>query len=489
MDGSKILVADDSPLIQELFYDVFVNRGYQVIQAYNGSEALEAFRTAAPDVVLLDVMMPLIDGIKVLREIKSISPATLVVMMTAHGSEETAVEAMKLGADDYLIKPLSNKKVVETVEALLERNKIRVENIKLREKIHKTEAYLAHLIDNVNEAIISTDFEGKIRSFNRAAEELWHIGNDEAIGKPFSTLFKNNHSAGYVGKVLDLTTSEGKYNGEFIFVRKDSSEFPGYLSTSVVTSNHGKKEGIVAVVRDLTNEKRLREQLIESAKLASLGKVVKGIAHEVRNPLISMGGFARRLRKELSGNSEREKYLDVIIDEVNRLENMVKDIEEYVNFTKLHKPDFQSVNVREIIEETLAGFDFAKAKIETHVEQVTLPNLYADREYLKMLFFNLFENAADAMPDGGKLNIKFRSDDRYLYTEIEDTGRGIPKERLEDIYNPFYTTKMSGAGIGLSKVYLIVDAHQGSVSVESEEGRGTTFQIRLPIEKRQAARA
>ena len=491
MERATILVADDSKLIQELFYDLLLGRGYNVLQACDGEEAINLFDSESPDLVMLDVMMPCHDGLEVLSHIKGASPDSIVVMMTAHGSEETAVEAMKLGADDYLVKPLAYKSVLSLIEELLEKNRIRLDNKRLKEKIHETETYLAHLIDNVNEAIISTDRDGNIKSFNRAAETLWQADEPSMLNRHLSTLFKNGIKNGYVEKLLEITRGGDRYSGEFVFTRSDLVDFPGYLSTSLIEVGKGRKEGIVAVIRDLSSEKKMREQLVESARLASLGKVVDGIAHEIRNPLLSMGGFARRLEKDFPDDSEHKKYLEIILADVDRLERMVRDIEEYVDFTKLHKASFKFVDLHAVVSEVISTFDLETVGVELDADtnNLDLPNIYADEGHLKELFTNIFKNAVEAMPEGGRLSVGFAVEDNYLRITVEDTGCGIPPENLKEIYDPFYTSKMSGAGIGLAKAYMIVEEHHGLIDVDSEEGRGTSFAVKLPIERRQIVRA
>ena len=489
MQRATILVADDSQLIQELLNDLLIKRGFKTLQAENGEEAMRLFESGRPDLVMLDVMMPRYDGLEVLRHIKSLSPDTVVVIMTAHGSEETAVEAMKLGADDYLVKPLAYKDVLKLIDDLLEKSAIRLDNKRLKAKIAETETYLAHLIDNVNEAIISTDREGKIRSFNMAARTLWQADEESMLDRPLSILFKNNVKNGYVEKVLDITKEEGRYSGEFVFIRNDSIDFPGHLSTSLIEGVAAHKEGIVAVIRDLSSEKKLREQLIASARLASLGKVVDGVAHEIRNPLLSMGGFARRLEKDFPEGSEHKKYLDIILADVDRLEKMVKDIEGYVDFARMHEADFKCIDPLALINDVVSAFDFEGAGIALNIRPPdNLPEIYADRDHLKELFNNIFENAMEAMPGGGDIAVDFKLEDNYISITVEDTGCGIPAGNIKDIYDPFYTSKMSGAGIGLAKVYMIVEEHQGFISVDSEEGKGTSFSIKLPIERRQIVR-
>jgi len=244
----------------------------------------------------------------------------------------------------------------------------------------------------------------------------------------------------------------------------------------------------VAMVRDMTIEKRLTEQLIDSARLAALGRVVDGVAHEVRNPLLSMSGFIRRLQKKSQAGSEEGKYFDAINADLARLEKMVGEIEGYVEFAKTHSACFACLDIAGIIRELAAGFDFTGARVRFDVADAELPEIFADRTYLDELFRNLFENALEAMPEGGELSVSFDVDEDYLSVFVRDSGCGIPKNRQDDIYDPFFTSKMSGAGIGLAKVYMIVEEHHGLIDVQSEEGRGTTFKISFPLERRQPVR-
>lgn len=488
MDCAKILIADDSEEARELLHDLFSVKGHEVIDAIDGKEAMNLFDSTQPDIVMLDIMMPQYSGIEVLKYIKDRSPGTPVVVMTAYGTEEKAVEAMKLGADDYLSKPLSYKDVVVLVEDLLEKNRVKFENIRLKEKIHETERYLAHLVDIVNEAIISCDSKGNVLSFNRAAEKLWHFDEEEIVGKHLSFLFKDGKKNGYVDKVIEFTKKDGKYDGEFMFCRKDLADFPGYLSTSLMEDDSLKDDGIVALIRDLTNEKRLSEQLVASARLASLGKVVEGIAHEVRNPLLSMGGFARRMNKTIDKDSDYGHYLKVILHDVNRLEKMVHDIEEYAHFAKEHRANFHCVNLTEIVDCSLASLLEEGKGIKKEITQRDLPMIFGDERSLGELFHNLFENSIEAMPEGGKLKVDFTLDDDYINVIISDTGCGIPEEKVEDIYDPFYTSKMSGVGIGLAKAYIIIEEHFGFINVDSMEGKGTAFTVGFPRERRQLVR-
>lgn len=487
MLNSKILVVDDTPTNQEILKKAFEMAGFQVVQAYDGIAALDILEREKPDLMMLDIMMPRMDGIDVLKRVKGIDPNIVVVMMTAHGSEQIAVEAMKLGADDYLTKPFHPKDVTAIAGKLIKERAIKIENLRLKEKIERTERYLAHLVDSVNEAIISIDSDGKILTFNMAAEILWGMQDKDAINSGFEELFLKRKNPHYVEQIIEETKEKGSFYGEFLFLRKDGTTFPGHLNTSMVRDDDT-RTGTVAVIRDLTEEKRLQQQLLESQKLASLGKVVEGVAHEVRNPLLSIGGFARRISNQTEEGAPTKKYLNAIIKDVERLEKMVNDIEEYVNFSKLHKMTYQPVDVagllRNLLEDlkekmTSAGISSSLSSPEP------LPAIYSNEFYLKELFSSLVENAIEAMPEGGELAITLKVDGNYLVTEIADTGRGIPEEKLDEIFDPFFTSKMSGAGLGLTKCHMIVTEHRGDIRVSSTPGKGTIFTIDLPLERRQ----
>jgi PAS domain S-box-containing protein len=486
---AKILVVDDTVTNQEILKRAFESEGFRVVQAYDGLAALEMVEKERPDLVMLDIMMPKMDGIDVLKRVKVMDPNLLVVMMTAHGSEQIAVEAMKLGADDYLTKPFHPKDVTSLAEKLIKERAVRIENIRLREEIERTQRYLAHLVDSVNEAIISTDPEGKILSFNRAAEGLWGLQSKDAVGKGIEELFLKlkGKNPRYVERIISETKDIGRFEGEFLFLRSDGSAFPGYLNTSMIRENESKR-GIVAVVRDLTEEKRLQRQLVESQKLASLGKVVEGVAHEVRNPLLSIGGFARRISSQLEESSPFKKYLHAIIRDVERLERMVNDIEEYTRFSKLHKLSYGQLDLPILIEGVLEGFRerMSQGRVTRRLNVPPgLPLIYADEVYIKELFSCIVENAIEAMPDGGELAVSMKVEGSYLVTDFSDTGIGIPEEKLGEIFDPFYTSKMSGAGLGLTKCHTIATEHQGFIRVSSTPGKGSTFSVGLPIERRQ----
>ena len=262
------------------------------------------------------------------------------------------------------------------------------------------------------------------------------------------------------------TLRAGKVEGEFHFRKKDNSTFPGYLSTSIIKENN-RARGIVIVVAELTRLYAIEQRLKQSEKLASLGKVVEGVAHEVRNCLTSLGGFALRLHKMSEENSSTSKYTEIILNDVSRLEKMVKDIEEYVRFSKFYKFNFVKTDLVQLI--TRAKDKALNELPEELVRKVgfsidadrILPKAQVDPAAIEEVFFNLIRNAYEAMPNGGRLKVTVRDLKSRMSVAFTDTGVGIHSEDVSEIFNPFFTSKTVGAGMGLSKVYLLLEEHGG----------------------------
>jgi len=485
---AKILIADDSEILNNMLKDVFEEHGFEVVQAFNGAECKAVFLKENPDLSLIDINMPRVDGIEALRFIKEKAPSALVVVMTGVGSADVAVKTMKLGADDYLTKPFSAPEVVELANKLLERRREAEETEKLKRQVRETERYLAHLTEIINEALITTDPRGGIQFMNRAATSLWGYTLEELKDKDIHFLIRGEARTLLYRDLVKDTMRLGKFEGEFTFRRKDKGNFPGYLSSSVIKD--GKRvKGIVVVVADLTRLHEVERRLKQSEKLASLGKVVEGIAHEVRNCLTSIGGFTLRLRKATASDPLCANYTSIILGDVSRLEQMVKDIEEYVTFSKFYSFKFVKADLVALIERArdratriVPGSIADSVRFSVEAER-DLPKVSVDPVAIEEVFFHLIKNAYEAMPDGGRLRVKVKRLPATVCVSFTDTGQGIYEKDLTEVFNPFFTSKTAGAGMGLSKVYLLVEEHRGTVSVTSEINKGTTFEVYLPLER------
>jgi len=484
----KVLVADDSEILNNLLKDHFEEHGFDVFQAFDGYQCKTLYLKETPDITLLDLQMPGPPGMDVLGFIKRKNPDGLVVVMSSEVSEEIAVESMKLGASEYLKKPFKFEDVVTLSGDLLVQQRSEMETKRLKKQIREGERHLAYITRNINEAIITTDPLGRIEFVNKAATDMWGYSQEELLGKDIHFLIRGEARTRLYRDIVKDTVRLGRIEGDFNFRKKDKGTFPGYLSTSV-NKEGGRVRGIVVVVADLTRLYEAERRLKQSEKLASLGRVVEGIAHEVRNCLTSLGGFTRRVRKITDDNADCQRFTGIILEDVARLEQMVRDIEDYVRFSKFYSFTFTDVDIGRVVEaahkRAVEELPPASVKAVTYNvrQEKGLPLISADPAALEEIFYNLMLNAYEAMPSGGKLGVAIKKLNSAISILISDTGVGMRKEELPEIFNPFVTSKTTGAGMGLSKVYLLVEEHQGSVSVSSELGRGTTFEVFLPVER------
>lgn len=240
---------------------------------------------------------------------------------------------------------------------------------------------------------------------------------------------------------------------------------------------------IEASSRELT---LIRERMLESDRLAAMSSMAEGLAHEIRNPLVSIGGFARRISKQLKENDPLRQYADVIVEEVARLEKILHQMFEYTGDALGY---FQEHELNRLIEDalTLIQRDLESHKIKVVKDYSELPPVFCDDRQIKMVFYNIFQNAQQAMENGGTLTIRTfpveKPDGLYAAVAISDTGGGIPPELVYNIFNPFFTTKEYGTGLGLSIAQRIVSRHYGDIEINNELGKGVTFTVMLPIAK------
>ena len=237
-------------------------------------------------------------------------------------------------------------------------------------------------------------------------------------------------------------------------------------------------------VRERTRELReTQAQLIQSEKLAVIGELAAVVAHEIKNPLISIGGFARLLKNKISNPEKAKEIADIIADEVSRLERILKNL---LNFTRESEPNLKPKHINQLIKDTIILFDheFEISRIRLHLElDDEIPQLYLDADQIMQLIMNLIRNAIHAMSYGGDLTIRTGEEGRHIVTRITDTGYGISQENLSKVFTPFFSTKSIGTGLGLAVAQKVIDEHNGYIKVSSNEGQGTSFTILFPKDR------
>lgn len=348
-------------------------------------------------------------------------------------------------------------------------------------------SYYQDLIDVVSNGIICTDTQARIVFVNQTALDMLGYSSEELLGRPFEEIFVEEDRDLCCPRVIQETLDNGSYEGEFLFQRRDGNRFPGQLSSSCLREDDGIKD-IVFVINDLTEQKKLQQNFMNSQKMASLGKVVEGISHEIRNPIVSLGGYTRRLIRTLEPDHLGQSFLQIILEDVQRMEDMLQEINNYVSFAKMYQAFFKKVDLHGIMEDALQSLRLPmNIKLED-TYPTEGPWIFGDASHLRELFLHLLENAMEAMPEGGVLRLMLKQEDSNALVEIEDTGVGIADADLPHIFNPFFSTKTKSAGVGLAKAYIIVEEHKGEIEVKSNMSKGTTFVLSFPLDRRQQAR-
>ncbi|HZG77246.1 MAG TPA: PAS domain S-box protein, partial [Paenibacillus sp.] len=337
------------------------------------------------------------------------------------------------------------------------------------------------LLKFLPEPIVITD-RGAIIYCNRSATKLLRAsGNEDIVGKSIFDFIHPDHHQDSAQVVRDVMKSyDATPFQERRLICCDGAVISVEIS-SIRIDHYNGKSVTLSVLRDLTERKQAEDLLLRSEKLSIIGQLAAGVAHEIRNPLTSLRGFTQLLRRELG--LERFYYIDTMLSELDRIAYIVND------FMSLSKPQLVSYRNRDIVETLRAVLQVIESEallhnIAVHWDECggpPLPPVRCDEHRIKQVFLNLLKNAIDAMPNGGAIRLSVEADDRELLVRIRDEGPGMPKELLERIGDPFFTTKSDGTGLGIMVCHRIIEAHNGSLRFTSEPGAGTTVHVCLPL--------
>jgi two-component system sensor kinase FixL len=344
-----------------------------------------------------------------------------------------------------------------------------------------SEALLRSIVESAVDGIIVIDARGRINAFNQAAERLFGYTAGEAIGQNVKILmpspYREEHDqylAQYISTGVARIIGIGR---EVRGQRKDGSTFPLHLSVGEMSVIGERK--FIGIVHDLTSRVQMEEQLREQAALVRLGEMAAVIAHEVKNPLAAVRGAIQVVGKRLPAESREASVMSEVIARIDALNQLVKDL---LLFARPPQPRPAPVDVTGLITATasLLRSDAAYSQLRIEVEGQA-PAVLADAELLKIVFLNLLINSAHAMRGKGLIRVLVTAADSMCHIAVSDTGPGIPAEIRGKLFTPFVTTKARGTGLGLSTVKRLVEAHQGTIEVESPPAGGTTMTVRLPL--------
>ncbi len=341
------------------------------------------------------------------------------------------------------------------------------------------------IMSSIHQTIIVVDLDGRVLFASPLVSNLLGYAPEEITGELFSIILTPEDLNCFYPNLLFLARTGRTFEGEVMLRRKHGERFIAHL---VLRSRFSPREGreiILACLQDIDQQKRI-EKAFKDNQYEALVKVANGIAHEIRNPLVGIGGFINRLFKSCEEAHVHRGYYDQIIKNLHKIENLVKKVEY---FACLPKPTFGEVRLAELVSEAMkvymARLEERGIRLHMRIDDAILP---VDRDLMTRAVSILVENSLDALKRGGRISITSDPEGEGYQLSVIDNGGGISPADLPFIFNPFFSTKPEGAGIDLAIVKRIMEMHSGEVRVESQQGEGATFTLLFPMERRRAIR-
>jgi two-component system sensor histidine kinase HydH len=349
-----------------------------------------------------------------------------------------------------------------------------------KKSLQDTSAIADEVVTSLPVGLIATDKDGKIAFYNSAAERITGLNLAGARGKSPDSILPGH----FCGLKESLDRGESIYEKEMECEFTKDKIIPVSVSASKIINEEGQFVGQVLIIRDLGEIRRLQDEIRRKEKLAAIGGLAAGVAHEIRNPLSSIKGIATYFKNKFDENSDDEDMAGVMIGEVDRLNRVISELLEFARPTELK---LKTTDVNLLIEHSvrLIEKEASDKNIDIKLDLSQQPLLAEiDTDRFSQCLLNLYLNALQAMEKGGQLSIKDSlTHKNFIVIEIRDTGSGIKVENLNKIFDPYYTTKTKGTGLGLAIVHKIVEAHNGSIKVRSISGQGASFIISIPAKQ------
>ena len=530
----KVLVVDDDPISLRLVDMVLKNRGYDTLLAYDGAEGIEVLKQDAVDLVVSDVLMPVMDGFQFCAELRgnpSLRHLPFLMYTATFTDERDEALAMAVGADDFVRKPCDPKILIEKIEALLGLRHTPVETsvghpmsdtrevyrlynrrlmkkletkllelqdeTKTRQQAQKDLSSLTAAIEQVAECIVLTDPDGVIEYVNPAFETVIGYTSEEVTGQMLDVLWSRSEQPELLENIWERLVIGDVWSGSLVSRRKDGNLYEQEVSISPVVGEEGHIMNFVVVSRDVTSDRQMERQLRNAQRKEALGMLAGGIAHDFNNILSAIFGFTELALMKLEPANSARADLKEVLSASRRAKNLVKQI---LAFSRQNEEEAKPIRIQPMVAE---AFKLLRATIPSTIEIQTkiaadVGAIFADPTQIHQILMNLCTNAVQAMDEsGGILRVELRNDvvtgsepslteltpGEYLRLTVSDTGGGMNRDIREHIFDPYFSTKeiAEGTGLGLSVVQGIVNRYSGAVHVESEPDVGSSFHVLIPL--------
>ncbi|MGQ4808053.1 Adaptive-response sensory-kinase SasA [Candidatus Entotheonellaceae bacterium PAL068K] len=521
-----ILIMEDDTEQAHLMQRGLEQAGYCVVLASNGDEGLTCYGAGSYDLLIVDCQMPGTGGLDVLRTLIAEGTLPPTLLITDPGDESSAVEALHLGADDYVSKDAEGRyltllstvierifhqrRLVETkqqaeqaLKETLEKLEARVQertsdlqrvNTQLQAEVTERkraehavaerEARLRAILDTTVDGIITIDKRGIVESFNLAAERIFGYAAADVVGHNISMLMPSPYREEHDGYLAHyLRTGEKKIIGigrEVVAQRQDGILFPIKIAISEVGFKDQRL--FTGIVHDLSEHQRVEQELQRADRLALVGQLASGLAHEIGTPLNVIEGNAELLHMELRQRGVPTAEVETIVDQADRITRLIQQL---LTFARAKDQAIEPMSLHTPLSHALRLLEtrFRREAIAVVVNMpADLPLVQGAADQIEQVFLNVLVNAWHAMPDGGTVTVRAgATDDQRVHITLRDTGVGMSATDLERAFELFYSTKGDqGTGLGLAICKQIIDSHRGTMQLESTPGNGTTVTIKLP---------
>lgn len=506
MFRDKILIADDEADIALILKLQLEDAGYRTVRVRDGVEALEMLAKDSFELLLLDIKMPRMDGLQVLKKVKVECPGMVVVMMTAHGSEEIAVDAMKRGAVDYISKPFSNEDMLKRVERAIRFNRTVQENERLQQELVSEQKKTEAILQGMAELLIAVDTEARIISVNRMTETVLGFKREELLGMSVENVLNAELTAGSMLPCrMTLASGEPSLDVTYLLNTR-AGKIPVLASAAPLYDNSGILIGSVEIIRDISSLKALEREREDFVSMLS---------HDLKNPITAIVGSLDLVREGRLGpiNKDQREFIEAAEESCTEMVEMINSLLDIHKFEAGRMiMSFKSESPRHLLDKLYAQYspaaEKAGIKLLFRIPE-GLPECILDRTTFMRLIGNLISNALKFTPEKGEIIVsadlpasmtfvngipsglypesKIPRDGDYLRVMVSDTGAGMPEEALVCIFDRFVQAqnrregKTKGTGLGLAFCRKVMDAHHGIIWAESVENHGSVFTALFPL--------
>lgn len=483
---STVLIVEDDEGVARLQQRRLERAGFTVAAVQTTAAARERLQTGGIDLMVLDKQLsPTEDGLEFYTALKAEGFSLPVILVTGYSDDATIINALRAGVRDYVFKS------VEYLDYLPEAVSRVLEQVRVQRELARSQARLSAVVQTALDGIVTVDGNHRVTMFNPAAERIFGCSAADVIGLACCDRFLPDGlpTQSEVGGVVEVNGRRTDGVVVPLEISRSQFELAGEMLCTLIVRDVTERKRADNALRAKTDElKAITQQLWQAAKLASVGELAASLAHELNNPLATVSLRVEGVLAKTSADDPRRRPLEVVEQEVGRMARLVANL---LQFSRPTRDEASTVDVcAELTRTSELVEPYLKRRNVSLAPEFApgVPDIYADRQRLRQVFLNLFTNAADAMPHGGRLTARVsRStlppNKPAIAIEIADTGVGIPAEHLPRVTEAFFTTKEDGkgTGLGLPICRRIVHDHQGTLEIDSTVGVGTNVRITLPV--------